>query len=249
MSLLTQESAKRGFEENVLFDEARQIRHRHRMLVLSFVAGAVVVLLVLGLVFGGTWLRSSSSVGSSRAVSSTVSRLCDSPQSAALPTSAGSAYPASTFSASAISIRLFFCSARAAAGPDVKAIALFTNHTNRTLALSQCPSSLWFLLGIQNSVTPYDPAVTTELCRPLHGGSPFLPPGQSSMTVKVMTVYQECDRGATGGLQQGVPPCTASGYLPPLPQGRYETKAFIGGLPAGTAPPNTTSLVLVSARG
>jgi hypothetical protein len=218
-----------------LITEARKRGRRHLAVGLSataLVAGLIIATLVAtggdGAVSGGKLSVGIAATGTP--TSMTVAEVCASRIPASLPLHASKSFPIERFKAGNVAARLELCQKSTVSGYPLRAVLVIANHTDRTLATYQCPSN-WIFSGVVNGVLSSDPAVAsvTTLCRT--NGSPYVPPGNSYMTVELPTVSSSCDRGATV-IQQGTLPCTRNGGWPPaLPRGRYMTSVQLSGLP------------------
>lgn len=168
--------------------------------------------------------------------------LCRSRAVASLPAHATSSHPFNQFRTGSISVRAELCQLSAVSGEPLKAVLVFTNVTDLTLATRECPNH-WVFAGVVSGAYSSVPGVTDDLCRTT--GAPYVTPGVSYMTIELPTFSSSCDRGATV-TQDGTPPCTKQGGWPPaLPLGRFRTYVQILGLPlrSSTLPSLGVSLV------
>ena len=136
-----------------------------------------------------------------------------------------------------VTIQISLTRERVGAGTSISGTATVTNLTSRPILVNACANDGWLFVGIVNHFVTFDPPVATAYCAP----SVRLAPGPNRFPITVRTTYLSC---TNRGPQEPGPRCTPKGP-PPLPDGYYDTKAIIYGLPKGTAPPDAVAVTVL----
>lgn len=118
-----------------------------------------------------------------------------------------------------LSVKVMLHDTTVPAGPPIKGVAIVRNATDHGLVIADC-DGIWIQVGLTNTRVRYRPAWPDCLT------FTTLPTGTTRVPIRVDTTYGGCARIAVGRL----PAChrTSDGpRMPPLPPGRYVTKAVM----------------------
>ena len=144
---------------------------------------------------------------------------------------------AATGRAASVTVQISLTRDRIGAGTSIPGTATVTNHTAKSILVKACANDGWLFVGLVNHFVKFDPPIATVYCSP----SVRLAPGPNRFPITVRTTYLSC---TNRGPQVAGPRCTPKGP-PPLPNGYYDTKAIILGLPKGTVPPPAVGVTVL----
>lgn len=131
-------------------------------------------------------------------------------------------------------------------GSSIKGEVVFVNTATAPVPVYACPDD-WLMVGLTKPGTSFEPPDSLSLCA---GPGLALAPGVSTFSISVPATYSACTYPNLGyAASPQIPFCTGAAtppsQVPPLPPGQYEAKAFMHGLPAGTASPAAVPVSVV----
>jgi hypothetical protein len=144
-------------------------------------------------------------------------------------------------SPSPVEIRLVLSATQVVAGTPIRAEALLTNTTGRTITVNTCAADGWLFVGLTNNRVRYDALRLMMACRP----TVHLRPGVNRFAVSISTRFQGCTETLSEATPQ-LPACIPPETMPPLPVGKYTTKVVTFGLPHGTQLPSPITVTLLA---
>lgn len=138
-----------------------------------------------------------------------------------------------------IAARIVLSEQTVLAGTPIRAVAVLTNNTGRTIPAPRCAQGDWLAVDIViHNVGFHAP----------DGGIPCssavaLKPGVTKVGFVLSTTYRVCSRSSR--VPPGNEPRCPDGRRPPLPDGYYVARTTLVGLPRGVAEPAAVRIALV----
>jgi hypothetical protein len=107
------------------------------------------------------------------------------------------------------------------AGQPISGTVIVTNSTSHAVTISDCNGG-WLQVGLTNAEVGFNPGWLGCLSVP----GTVLPVGTTRQQIHVYTTYQACSQDAQQA-SDDAPVCLAGPRMPPLPPGKYVTKAVM----------------------
>ena len=142
---------------------------------------------------------------------------------------------------SPVEIRLVLSTTQVVAGTPIRAEALLTNTTGRTITVNTCAADGWLFVGLTNNRVSYNAFRFLMACSP----TVHLRPGVNRFAAPISARFQGCTETLSEATPQ-LPACIPPETMPPLPVGRYTTKVVTFGLPHGTQLPSPIRVTLLA---